>query len=69
VKWTDEEEEILKKFYPKVGSELTIHELAEVLGRGINAVQNKAKNMGLRVEHKSNINHELLEQLEKRIPI
>ena len=67
--WTDEETEILRKFYPKVGSELTLQELSEILGKTAPAIQDKAKRSGIRIEYQSNINYELLEQLEKRITL
>ena len=67
--WTDEEEEILRKFYPKVGSELTLGELSEILGKTVPAIQDKAKRSGIRIVYQSNINYELLEQLEKRITL
>ena len=67
--WTDEEVEILKKYYPKLGSELSIEELSEVLGRSVSSIRDKAQNIGLKVIYEENINYELLEQLEKRMTL
>ena len=67
--WTGEEVEILKKYYPKLGSELSIEELSEVLGRSVSSIRDKAQNIGLKVIYEKSINYELLEQLEKRITL
>ena len=68
--WTDKEIEILKKFYPKVGQDLSIEELCEVLGRSNASVHNKARCLGLKLAlPESKIDLDLLMQLEKRITL
>ena len=67
--WTDEEVKILETYYPKVGSTLSLEELSDILGRTAPAIQDKAKRSGIKIEYQSNINYDLLEQLEKRVTI
>jgi len=68
-KWTDEEVEILKKYYPLIGDQTSLDELCEILSRNQNSVYAKAQSMGIKQIHVDKINHDLLEQLEKRITI
>ena len=67
--WADEEVKILETYYPKIGSELSLEELSDILGRTAPAIQDKAKRSGIKIEYQSSINYNLLEQLEKRVTI
>jgi len=68
-KWTDEEIEILKKYYPLIGDQTSIDELCEILNRSQNSVYAKAQTMGIKQIQMDRVNYDLLEQLEKRITI
>ena len=67
--WTEEEVEILKKYYPLIDSDLSIEELGEILNRTHDSIRRKAHNLDLKVEYKSNINYDLLKQLSERVKI
>lgn len=67
--WTDEEIEILKKYYPLIGDRISIEELCDILNRTQNSIYAKAQSMGLKQAQINRINYDLLEQLEKRITI
>ena len=67
--WTDEEVEILRKYYPLVGQKISIQEICEILERSQPSVYDKAQKMGIKTEYTSRIDYALLEQLEKRVKI
>jgi len=60
-RWSEEEVKILKKHYGKMPT----RELARVLGRSMNAVNQKARTLNLAFPRGSMIDYELLKKLEE----
>jgi len=68
-KWTEEEIEILEKYYPLVPMKCSIEELAEIMNRSPNSVRSKAQGLGLRTQQVDMIDRDLLKTLVERVKI
>lgn len=65
--WTQEEITVLEKYYPHVGKEITVDELAEVLNRTAPSVMKKCTSLniksGFRVDQ---IDYEKMKNLDSK---
>ena len=68
--WTDEENELLKKFFPEIGKTITMEDLQKLLNRSVDSIRNHANMLNLKSGyHGSNINIDFLKDLERKIEI
>ena len=69
-RWSDNECELLRKFYPEVNGQISRKEISKLLNRDFTAIEKKAWKLGLRLKkQEENINMEMLKDLENRIDI
>jgi hypothetical protein len=65
MKWTDEEKELLKALYPKLGSTISDADMEDIFGRSPNAIYHQAHAMKLSKELRFD-NTRLIDFLSKK---
>ena len=67
--WTEEETNIIKKYFPLIPTKLSIEELVQILNRSAASIHQKAYSLGLKMQSVDMIDRDLLKKLVERVEI